>query len=280
MYRGDLTESRLWFMEVRSLSARARFEQGLRVGLSGIVMLSAQLGDLDTAREAEVALRELPDDGGMRHPMRHLAHAWVAVAEQRHDDAVVALDVGLAEARARAEWATVAEFLFEGARMGRARAVAAEMAQLPAIGPLNVARSLFVKGAAAADAAVLAAAERGFAHLGSWVSAAESAAELGRVLHAAGRPRDAQGAAHRATQYLVDLGPAHTPMLADAPGALELSPREREIAALAAQGLPSKLIAHRLGLSVRTVSNHLQNTYLKLGISGRDDLAEVVSGAE
>ncbi len=277
MYRGDLTESRLWFMEVRSLSARARFEQGLRVGLSGIVILSAQLGDLDTAREAEVALRELPADGGMRHPMRHLAHAWVAVAERRDNDATAALEVGLAEARARAEWGTVTEFLYEGARMGRARAVAVEMRELPATGPLSVARSLFVKGAAAADASALAAAERAFAHLGAWVSAAESAAELGRVLHAAGRPRDAQGAAHRATQYLVDLGPVHTPMLVDAPGARELSPREREIAELAVDGLPSKLIAQRLGLSVRTVSNHLQNAYLKLGISGREDLAEALA---
>lgn len=43
-------------------------------------------------------------------------------------------------------------------------------------------------------------------------------------------------------------------------------------AALAAAGHASKVIAQRLGLSVRTVSNHLQNAYLKLGISGRDDL--------
>ena len=42
---------------------------------------------------------------------------------------------------------------------------------------------------------------------------------------------------------------------------------------LAADGLSSKDIAERLYLSVRTVNNHLQSAYSKLGVSGRDDLA-------
>ena len=49
----------------------------------------------------------------------------------------------------------------------------------------------------------------------------------------------------------------------------DLTPREREIALLAAQGLSSRGIADRLVLSVRTVDNHLQSAYRKLGVSGR-----------
>ncbi|WP_258025463.1 helix-turn-helix domain-containing protein [Streptomyces bambusae] len=56
-----------------------------------------------------------------------------------------------------------------------------------------------------------------------------------------------------------------------------LTPREREIAALAAQGLPSRAIAVRLGLSPRTVDNHLTSIYAKLGIPGRTDLASILS---
>ncbi len=54
---------------------------------------------------------------------------------------------------------------------------------------------------------------------------------------------------------------------------MPLSRREAEIAQLAAMGLASHENAARLDLSVRTVSNHLQNVYTKLGVASRAELA-------
>ena len=53
--------------------------------------------------------------------------------------------------------------------------------------------------------------------------------------------------------------------------------RERDIATLAARGEPSKAIAERLFLSVRTVNNHLQNVYSKLGVGSRRELAAALA---
>jgi len=72
---------------------------------------------------------------------------------------------------------------------------------------------------------------------------------------------------------------ARTPGLTTAIGVVPLTKREREIALLAAEGLSSPEIAGRLFLSNRTVSNHLQNIYGKLGVRGRTELTKALAGS-
>lgn len=52
---------------------------------------------------------------------------------------------------------------------------------------------------------------------------------------------------------------------------LDLTPREYEVLALLAHGLPNKQIAHQLGVSARTVNFHLDNLYSKLGVNSRTE---------
>jgi DNA-binding CsgD family transcriptional regulator len=53
--------------------------------------------------------------------------------------------------------------------------------------------------------------------------------------------------------------------------------REREVAALAARGGTSREIARQLHLSTRTVDNHLQNAFHKLGVTRRADLERALA---
>jgi DNA-binding CsgD family transcriptional regulator len=52
-----------------------------------------------------------------------------------------------------------------------------------------------------------------------------------------------------------------------------LSPAERQVATLAAEGLTNKEIAARLAVSVYTVERHLTHVYEKLGVQSRAQLA-------
>jgi DNA-binding CsgD family transcriptional regulator len=55
----------------------------------------------------------------------------------------------------------------------------------------------------------------------------------------------------------------------------DLTPQERQIAGLAAQGLGNRQIADRLFLSRHTVGYHLHKVYAKLGIVSRAALGQV-----
>lgn len=51
----------------------------------------------------------------------------------------------------------------------------------------------------------------------------------------------------------------------------ELTPREREVLALIASGVNNAAIAARLGVTGKTVGNHISNIFTKLQVSGRAD---------
>ena len=60
-------------------------------------------------------------------------------------------------------------------------------------------------------------------------------------------------------------------------GAAALTPSERRIAAMAAEGLSNREIAQALFVTLRTVEMHLSNAFRKLGISSRTQLSAALA---
>ena len=103
--------------------------------------------------------------------------------------------------------------------------------------------------------------------------AAEAAAELADLHRAHDEARLANVAARRSGDLADRAGGLRTPALARGSGVEPLTPREREVALLAAGGRTSAEIGEHLHLSIRTVDTHLARVYRKLGINGRAEVA-------
>ncbi|WP_433350766.1 response regulator [Microtetraspora malaysiensis] len=58
-----------------------------------------------------------------------------------------------------------------------------------------------------------------------------------------------------------------------------LSPRERQVLDLIATGATNGAIAHRLGLSPKTVGNHISAIFLKLGVTSRAEAIVIAKDA-
>ncbi len=88
------------------------------------------------------------------------------------------------------------------------------------------------------------------------------------------------GARPRAARAEHELrGAGSSRSTADGRGGAALTPREHEIASLAASGLTNKQIAQRLHLSPRTVSGHLYRIFPKLGVATRAGLRDALTAA-
>ena len=62
-------------------------------------------------------------------------------------------------------------------------------------------------------------------------------------------------------------------------GTAVLTKREREMASLVLYGRSGRESADSLFVSIRTVDNHLQHAYEKLGVAGRGDLGDALARA-
>ena len=161
------------------------------------------------------------------------------------------------------------------ARLGDPASVAGRLADLSAVceGDLVEAYAIHAAAAAAGAPDALVDATDRFERLGTRLLAAEAATEAAQAFQRHGNGRAATTLGVRATALAATCEGARTPGLNTLVMVVPLTARERDVAMLAAQGESSKVIAERLFLSVRTVNNHLQSVYAKLGVSGRRQLA-------
>jgi len=93
------------------------------------------------------------------------------------------------------------------------------------------------------------------------LSAAEAAQEL--------RTEANQGRLDPAATDAVLAAAGQKPSRSRAGGPAGLTTRETEVLGLLARGLPNKGIARQLGISPKTVSNHVEHVYSKLAVSSR-----------
>lgn len=199
------------------------------------------------------------------------AHAWL-LADAGDPDAAAAAVAEAARAAIEVGYASFAALTAHVAvRVGRPDAVRTILAAAVERAPSSRLVALLHEHAealAARDAIrLLAAAEalstarfRGAAH-----DAASQAVEVARETGGTATARRSRALAAR---LAAELQPQ------PASGALEevLSSRELAVARLAADRERNREIAERLGISLRTVENHLASIYRKLGVTGRDEL--------
>jgi DNA-binding NarL/FixJ family response regulator len=110
--------------------------------------------------------------------------------------------------------------------------------------------------------------------------------DYGAALRRSGRRADARAPLHEALELarrggaLAIAARAHDELAATgeklrpliAAGVESLTPSERRVAELAAEGLSNRDIAQSLFLTVKTVEGHLSNAYRKLDIGSRKEL--------
>jgi DNA-binding CsgD family transcriptional regulator len=166
-----------------------------------------------------------------------LAAAWDTPRAQGHAARMRALAAPRAQAIPLLEEACT-QFAASHARLEHARSLAELGARRRAAGDRRAARAIL------RDAHDIAHA------CGATALCERTRAEL---LLAGGRPRPPAGA-----------------------GAEALTPGERRVAELAAQGATNREIAQRLYLSPKTIEMHLRSAYRKLDLPGRDGLASAL----
>ena len=240
--------------------------------LGELAHAAALLGEPSAAEEALVeAERFTAESARVFQLWVALARPWVAAARGELSTAVkLALDLAT-QARDGGQFTFQILALHDVVRLGQPRRVAGALreAVVGVEGRLAPVYAAHATALAAEDAAALDEVANAFMSIGVNLLAAETAAEAARAYRAAGRRSSALAASRRAATLAAACEGARTPALDLLTQPPDLTPREQEIAGLAARGLSSPAIADRLVLSVRTVDNALQHVYRKLGLTSR-----------
>ena len=233
--------------------------------------------DGNAALVSEHAHRAVDGLGAFEGVVRR-SDIWLAVARGQLTRAVE-LAVATADWCAANRQHTVELFaLHDAVRLGSASDVFERLRGLASTTDMRWA-SLFAEHARAIvanDGPALEAVARSFEKDGAYLRAAEAATHADAAYRHGRLETRAERCATKARLLLAACDGARPSYLPNLNEPTPLTPREREVALLAARGLTSREISDRLFLSTRTVEGHLQRVYNKLGVSNRAGLAHTL----
>jgi DNA-binding CsgD family transcriptional regulator len=280
--QGRAAMARSALSEAAALLAGWPTERITRVVLAELAATHALLGDVTSARDRlSQADRLDASKAPLLTPWVERARAWVTAAE---GDLPGAADQAVrAGTLARNTQQPTIEALatYDAARFGDTRTAHVDLARLAAELDLDVVTSMaaVAKALRSPDSAHdLDASAHRLAAKGHLLYAAE-AATVAHARHVrASRRTAAATSLRRARELELECGEdVRSPLLSPTTTGTLLTPRELQIARLAAAGHSAPKIAARFGLSPRTVNNHLGRAYDKLGITGRTQLRNVLT---
>lgn len=268
---GKLDTAARWFRDVIS-GAQARGPIAYRdQGMAWLALALAWQGRTAQATDVASAL----DPGYIANSsVATLAVQW-AGSVQGDQTAIPAIVERAKVVAGRGHRVLASSLLHGAARLGGAKLAMPALVALGAEGdsPLIDLQSAHVRAEAEPTVEALVTIAERWEELGQFLFAAEAMASAAGVARKAERGREAAALQNRADALASHCEGAASPLLQFLDTAQQLTKREREVSALAAQGLSSAEIAEKLFLSPRTVDNHLQSSYSKLGIRGRSELS-------
>jgi DNA-binding CsgD family transcriptional regulator len=206
------------------------------------------------------------------------ARAWTAVARGDVKAGRDFLQEGLALAETTGDLIGQATALHGLARLGQARRAAPRLTALAGEieGDLFAARAAHARALARGNPDRLHDVSGSFEDMGAFLLAAEAAAVEVCIRTRRGESRKATAARRRANALLAACEGAVMLAVGGLSDETALTPAEMRAAQRAVTGCSNKQIAEEFHLSVRTVEHQLQSAYDKLGVSRRDELADVL----
>lgn len=278
---GDAVGARAALSEVVVLRTDPVSAATARYALPSLAMAYAMTGhDLDAVRTLDAAgIGPVGGPFGFRTGLDQLTRAELLLENGLHHAAAERAAAVAARCSATGQALLAVQALHLCVRARPVPSVADDLRELADRLDYGLVRTYWrhAVAAVAGDAAAMADVAAEYDGLGFRRLAGETAARALSLVE--GRPTAPWAAASRLVLHQVRSDPRVTVPAwwwHEDVRSVVLTQREREIAELAARGASSPEIAARLQLSRRTIENHLQHVYRKLGIVRRDQLPDVL----
>ncbi len=275
---GRLLDAARWGRESALVFGELR-HAGSRWGLGMLALAAGQAGDASTAAAAVEDLDAEPATPiALMDADLERGRAWALVAAGQHSAAAAALASTAQRACSSGQYTLGSAAWHDLARLGDPGTAVGPLANCVGHveGDLAATRLAHVEALLADDGNALDGVAEAFESMGAMLFAVEAATAACGAHRRVGAGRLAMASEQAAQRLRDQCQHPRTPGSADVARARGLTRREREVAGLAAKGRSNREIADRLVVSVRTVENHLQRAYEKLGVSSRDSLGDVL----